>query len=89
MENYNIFFSKKYAIFGNKGHFFSFFFSQNKINGIQIWEKGYVIPKFMSWPSSNQAIFCNTSNKGEREGCCNTLPRFSEPNPLWNWFWYQ
>ena len=30
------------------------------------------------YPSSNQAIFCNTSNQG---GCYNPLPRFSEPNP--------
>ena len=39
-------------------------------------------------PSSNQAIFCNTSKQGGG-CCCNPLPRFSEPNPLWNWFWYQ
>ena len=30
------------------------------------------------YPSSNQAIFCNTSNRGD---CFNPLPRFSEPNP--------
>ena len=32
------------------------------------------------------SYFCNTSNQG---GCYNPLPRFSEQNPLWNWFWCQ
>ena len=43
--------------------------------------------KLNTYPSSNKAILCNTSNQGGG-GCCN-LPRFSEPNPLWNWFLYQ
>ena len=37
-------------------------------------------------PRLTKLFFVTRLTKG---GCYNPLPRFSEPNPLWNWFWYQ
>ena len=34
-------------------------------------------------------LFFVTRLTGGGGGSCNPLPRFSEANPLWNWFWYQ
>ena len=35
-------------------------------------------------PRLTKLLFVTRLTKG---GCYNPLPRFSEPNPLWNWFW--
>ena len=37
-------------------------------------------------PRLTKLFFVTRLTKG---GCYNPLPRFSKPNPLWNWFWYQ
>ena len=38
-------------------------------------------------PRLTKLFFVTRLTKGG--GCYNPLPRFSKPNPLWNWFWYQ
>ena len=37
-------------------------------------------------PCLTKLFFVTRLTKG---GCYNPLPRFSKPNPLWIWFWYQ